>query len=170
VFEDRIAVLGGHGQNGIGRNHHLVARVDKVEHRVRDGDVERHAGNHNGGNPLVAKQAVQFGARGGGQPVEPWQQYVGLRGVAHLVDGLRGPGTRVLLDSCIAGRAEQSGVATGPPPVGADHGQAVDNPHPGCPGRRGQLAEGGTEPAGRRLGQGREAGIRPDNAVLALDE
>ena len=102
--------------------------------------------------------------------MEPWQQYVGLRRVAHLVDGFRGPGARMLLDSCLAGCAEQSGVAAGPPPVGADHGQAMDNLHPGCPGCRGQLAEGGTKSAGRRLGQGREAGIRPDNAVLALDE
>ncbi|SVA34888.1 uncharacterized protein METZ01_LOCUS87742, partial [marine metagenome] len=46
----------------------------------------------------------------------------------------------------------------------------VDNPHPDGPGCRSQLAECGTEPAGRRLGQGREAGVRPDNTVLALDE
>src|SRR4051794_5896796 len=70
VLKHRVGVLARHAGHRVGRDHHLVAEIQRGERHAEHAEVHRHAGGDDGAYTEIAQDLVERGRREGRHPVE----------------------------------------------------------------------------------------------------
>ena len=115
VLEDLMAVVSVSGHRAVGGNHDLKARVDQVEHGVRDSHVQRYSDDHHGGHRLVAEEGNQLGSRCCREAMGPGHHYVHVDVEPQLGCRFHGRRPLNLLDIGLPSGYEQSRVSVPAP-------------------------------------------------------